>query len=392
MADTRRVVGGSCWAKAESVSHDAKRVYGGKSESTWLKGTVLEVISRRPEGAKRSVNYVKASYMVGNAEKVKILSLQVLKAKDPSPPPPTPPPATPVATAPTGTPAAANDATPALATPPAAGTPATPAGTPVATVNEAEWHEGDVFLETNGPFTQKTWKFVDQYDGREYTPGCDVNKEFTPYDYFMAVFPKNQLSQMYALTNQKIRQHNDSITELSGLKKEALTTPGEILRWFGVCILMTRYEFGDRASLWSKVPPTKYIQAPDFGAKTRMSRDRFDFLMRNMSWSDQPEVRPEHMSSEEYRWCMVEDFVDNYNEHRKTYYNPSWQLCVDETIGRWYGLGGNWINEGLPHYVSIERKPEDGFEIQDCCDAMSGIMLRLRLVKSATAESNLYQE
>ena len=84
--------------------------------------------------------------------------------------------------------------------------------------------------------------------------------------------------------------------------------------------------------------------------------------------------------------------MDNYNERCKTYFNPSWHLCVDETIGRWYGLGGNWNNEGLPHYVSIKRKPEDGFEIQDCCDAMSGIMLRLRLVKSASAEANLFQE
>jgi hypothetical protein len=124
-------------------------------------------------------------------------------------------------------------------------TPGSVASIPVDTVNNTEWCEGDVFLETNRPFTQKTWKFIDQHDGREYTQGCDVNKEWTPYDYFMAVFPKSQLSQMYALTNEKIWQHNDSITELSGTKKEALTMPSEILRWFGVCILMTTYEFGD---------------------------------------------------------------------------------------------------------------------------------------------------
>ena len=88
MPVTRRTVGGSCWAKAESVSHDAKRVFGGKSNSTWLKGTVLEVVAKRAEGAKRSVNYIKARYMVGNEEKIKVLSLQVLKGKDPTPAPP----------------------------------------------------------------------------------------------------------------------------------------------------------------------------------------------------------------------------------------------------------------------------------------------------------------
>jgi hypothetical protein len=409
MADTRRVVGGSCWAKAEAVSHDSKRVYGAKVGSTWLKGTVVEVIAKRSEGSRRTVNYIKARYMVGNEEKIKVLSLQVLKAKDPTPaatpgismeertparmlevrrPAPAANDGTPPA-ANNGTPPAANNTTPALATPASV---ASPSSVPVDTVNDLEWCEGQVHLETNGAVARRTWKFIDQYDGRQYTPGCDVNKEWGPYDYFMAVFPKNQLSHMLALTNTKIRQHNDSITELAGLKKEALTTIGEILRWMGVCILITRYEFGERASLWSKHPTSKYVNAPDFGSKTRMSRDRFDFLFKHICWSDQPEVRPEHMSSEEFRWCLVEDFVDNYNEHRKMYLNPSWQICVDESICRWYGLGGSWINEGLPHYVAIDRKPEDGLEIQNACDAMCGIMARLRLVKSAKAESNLFKE
>jgi hypothetical protein len=84
--------------------------------------------------------------------------------------------------------------------------------------------------------------------------------------------------------------------------------------------------------------------------------------------------------------------VDNYNEHRKSYLIPSWQICVDESIGRWYGLGGSWINEGLPHCVAIDHKLEDGLEIQNAYDAMSGIMARLQLVKSATTESNLFKE
>ena len=155
----------------------------------------------------------------------------------------------------------------------------------------------------------------------------------------------------------------------------------------GICILITWYTFGERASLWNKFPTSKYVNAPDFGAKTRMSHDRFDFLFKHTCWSDRPEVRPEQMSSKAYRWCLVEDFVDNYNEHRKSYLVPSWHICVDESIGHWYGLGGSWINTGLPHCVAIDCKPEDGLEIQNACDAMSGIMARLHLVKFATAES-----
>ncbi len=50
---------------------------------------------------------------------------------------------------------------------------------------------------------------------------------------------------------------------------------------------------------------------------------------------------------------------------------------------RWYGIGGDWINEGLPMYVAIDRKPENGLEIQNLCCAGSGVMMRLKLVKSA---------
>jgi hypothetical protein len=32
---------------------------------------------------------------------------------------------------------------------------------------------------------------------------------------------------------------------------------------------------------------------------------------------------------------------------------------------QWYGTGGDWINEGLPHYVVIDCKPENGCEIQN---------------------------
>jgi hypothetical protein len=34
------------------------------------------------------------------------------------------------------------------------------------------------------------------------------------------------------------------------------------------------------------------------------------------------------------------------------------------------------INVGLPHYVAMDWKPENGCEIQNCCDGKSGILMR----------------
>ena len=52
-----------------------------------------------------------------------------------------------------------------------------------------------------------------------------------------------------------------------------------MMKWFGIIILATCFEFGDRASLWSIVSKSKYMSAPAFG-KTGMNMHRFDILCR----------------------------------------------------------------------------------------------------------------
>ena len=42
---------------------------------------------------------------------------------------------------------------------------------------------------------------------------------------------------------------------------------------------------------------------------------------------------------------------------------------------RWYGVGGEWINKGIPYYVAMERKPDNCIEVQDVADVIRGIIL-----------------
>ena len=67
-------------------------------------------------------------------------------------------------------------------------------------------------------------------------------------------------------TSQKLVKH-----------REKVKTKEEMIKWFGVIILDTRFEFGDRAILWSTVSQSKYRYAPDFG-NTVMNRQRLDIL------------------------------------------------------------------------------------------------------------------
>ena len=66
------------------------------------------------------------------------------------------------------------------------------------------------------------------------------------------------------------------------------------------------------------------------------------------------------MTHAEHRWVLIDDIVEIFNRHREEYYLPSEWICVDESISRWYELGGGWINIGLPMYIAIYGKPESG--------------------------------
>ena len=57
-------------------------------------------------------------------------------------------------------------------------------------------------------------------------------------------------------------------------------------------------------------------------------------------------------------------------------------LCADESISRWYGLGGHWINCGLPQYVALDRKPHSGCVIMIVRHAMRSAMMSYEIVKT----------
>ena len=221
----------------------------------------------------------------------------------------------------------------------------------------------------------KAWSITDQFETRTHRERSDVQGRLSRLDYFLLMFPPKQLAKMVHLTSDKLVSDG----------KTACST-GEMLKFFGVMILVTKYEFTCRRSLWSTVAPFKYMAAPAFG-RTGMSRNRFDEMFQWVTWSEQPKIRPDATSHEKFRWMLVDGFVNEINAHRAKHFDPSDLICIDESISRWYGMGGHWINLGLPMYIAMDRKPENGCEIQNACCARSGIMMRLKLVKTAKEES-----
>ncbi|KAI2491610.1 Transposase IS4 [Fragilaria crotonensis] len=244
-------------------------------------------------------------------------------------------------------------------------------GNVAACVHGIEWRRTFQFeLPLNGSLTTRQWS-VRTVIGDILVPGRDnlTTNEMSPLEFFLLMFPPKQLNNMMQWTNIQLVEQELQRTNTS-----------ELLKFFGIIILSTKFEFTSRSSLWSTVAPSKYRPAPQFGL-TGMSKHRFEELFRAIRFSNQPPVQGDGVSSEAYRWMLIDDFVANFNDHRANYFNPSDRICVDESMSRWYGQGGHWINLGLPQYVAIDRKPENGCEIQNSACGRSGVMLRLKLVK-----------
>eukprot|EP00978_Attheya_sp_CCMP212_P020223 scaffold57618_cov57-Attheya_sp.AAC.1 len=181
-------------------------------------------------------------------------------------------------------------------------------------------------LPMNGPIMERDFAIKTPI-GDTITRSSDKNGIRSRLDYFLLMFPPSELTLITTLTSEELIKD-----------KKKPTAKGEILKFFGMLILITRFKFSRRSSLWSNVAPSKYIPAPALG-KTGMSRQRFDHIMKNIRFSKQPEKRPEGMSSETYRWKSVHDHVKNFNDHREATFIPSSHICAYESISRWYGLG-----------------------------------------------------
>ena len=130
----------------------------------------------------------------------------------------------------------------------------------------------------NRTIQQRSLK-ISMVHGDELTKGCDLGKKISRLDFFLSMFPPTQLEAVIDLTNKKLQKHNHK-----------RTTNGELLKWFGVLIIITRFEFGSRRDVWSQTPSSKYVLALCLG-NTGVTKHRFDTLWRLVCLSKQDSLK-----------------------------------------------------------------------------------------------------
>ena len=163
----------------------------------------------------------------------------------------------------------------------------------------------------NGRVCPIMWRFKDK-DGMWLREGDDVNLTRSCLHYFEAAFPSNALRRILHLTNRKLRAKEVDEIDM-----------GELYKFFGICILVTKFEFSSRRDLWSTISNCRYIPPASIGENTGMSRNRFDEIWSSLTFSEQEEERPDYMSHAAHRWQLVDDFVQDFNDHRRSNFSPS---------------------------------------------------------------------
>jgi hypothetical protein len=83
---------------------------------------------------------------------------------------------------------------------------------------------------------------------------------------------------------------------------------------------------------------------------------------------------------------LVNNFIDNINKYRSRMFDPGDHLKANKMVIRWYGVRGAFVNAGLPMYLALKRRPDNGGEIQNLANVASGIMLHLKVVKLVKEE------
>jgi hypothetical protein len=164
--------------------------------------------------------------------------------------------------------------------------------------------------DINGTIPVNEWSFFG-HDGEWMYPNDDLESKRPVLDYFLTVMPPDTMRRVLKETNDKLQE-----------KKEPVMFYEELLRFFGVCILIMRCDFEQRRKLWTMQTGSKYVPPTNLGA-TGMSRHRFYAILACLTFGIQPANRPIAMSSAAYRWLLVDGFVNDYNSHRKRNFRPS---------------------------------------------------------------------
>lgn len=293
--DPRLHNGAEVHTKASYVTNFAEcsSLFGSMTSAKCVPGRVLALVPGTQKDGRRKTD-LRVRWMVQTKTVDETLFFGSVKAGPPRAPTPSPPvagtppsqvsqagdlSARPVSSsAPTGLSSALPPWPAAVASTPPTLTPARSVDPATTTAHGLSWTAGPVSEPVGGPVARRVW-FVRKMPGEVIVEEGDAvgpGQACTASDYFLCMFPMDQLMHMVRLTSPKLEARG-----------QPPTTAGEVLKFMGVLILATRYEFGACAELWATEARNPYLVAPAFRERTGLTRFCFDALWSCLTFSEQ---------------------------------------------------------------------------------------------------------
>jgi hypothetical protein len=199
-------------------------------------------------------------------------------------------------------------------------------------VHETHWQKwynpADIAGEEVKKVIDNSWYLTDE-NGIQIGPAMDPPPyKLTHLKAFLLMMPPEQITEELRLMNLKLKKKG---------KQEA--TRGELLKFYGVNILVTRLRPHNRRDLWEGKRKCKCIEPNDL-SRTGMTRHRYEEMLSVWEFSACLDEKPDGMTYQQWAWSKLDGFVKRFNEHRATKYSPTENICIDESFSMWYGLGG----------------------------------------------------
>lgn len=163
----------------------------------------------------------------------------------------------------------------------------------------------------------------------------------------------------------------------------------EFIKFLGIILCMSLGSSrGARRDHWATEDDGDDIDEPPlkYGERFKMSRDRFDDIMRYMRWG---KFDDSYEYLEEDPWMPLRSFIQAFNACRASAtFKPGSVIVVDELMSMWEGAELKHYHFGCPHVTKIKSKPVSvGIECKCSCDGESGVMLFLDIQEGRIANN-----
>jgi hypothetical protein len=160
---------------------------------------------------------------------------------------------------------------------------------------------------------QRDWT-IHTVIGESLGSGSDNQKALSQRDYLLLMFPPYELATIMTLTSE----------QLLCLHKDP-THQGPHNTWRDSDALRITHIDHPICVFFPSISVVKYgsnkMSASSFLRPDCMSRHCSNSIWSAIWFSRQPNLQPQHMSLEAYRWLLVDGFVDAFNSYRETIFS-----------------------------------------------------------------------